>query len=136
MLKLRLRVRRKDQKISRDIEAIANSGFSGTKPQLLIPRSIAEVFKFREMTEPKIVNKRTADGRIVSFISYGEAAYVRVITEDMKSPEVLVDVLVGSPIALMNDALISALKVVIVDPKDGIWCFRDELGKRMRKGIT
>jgi hypothetical protein len=34
----------------------------------------------------------------------------------------------------LNDALLSRLRVVIIDPFEGIWCFRDELGKRERRG--
>ena len=135
MLKLKLKVKRRDRKIEKEVEAIANSGFTGAVPQLLIPQNLVSEFKFREILEPKISNKRTADGRIVSFITYEKAAYVRVITDDRKSPEVLVDVLVGSPISLMNDALISALKIVIIDAKEGLWCFLDELGKKVRRGV-
>jgi hypothetical protein len=39
-----------------------------------------------------------------------------------------------SPLILLNDALISALRVVIIDPFEGLWCFRDELGRRERRG--
>jgi hypothetical protein len=35
---------------------------------------------------------------------------------------------------LLNDALLSRLHVVIIDPFEGVWCFRDELGKRERRG--
>jgi hypothetical protein len=37
---------------------------------------------------------------------------------------------------LLNDALISKMRIVILDPLEGVWCFRDELGKRERRGVT
>ena len=41
---------------------------------------------------------------------------------------------VKSRFVLLNDAALSALGVAIVDPKEGLWCFRDELGRRERRG--
>jgi hypothetical protein len=38
-------------------------------------------------------------------------------------------------VVLINDSALSALRVVIIDPRDGLWCFRDELGKRERHGV-
>ena len=135
MLRLRLKVRRRDLKAEKEIIAVANSGFVGAKPQLLIPQEISREFRFGEMLEPTITAKKTADGRTVSFITYKDAALVQVITGERKSPEILVDILVGSTIPLMNDALLSALKIVIIDAKEGIWCFLDEIAKTRRKGI-
>jgi len=135
MLRLKIRVRRRDLEIEKETNVVVNSGFAGPRPQLLIPKDMARELRFGEIIEPTIVNKRTADGRTVSFITYTNAALVQVVTEDRESPEIPVDILVGSTIPLMNDALISALKIVIIDAKEGLWCFLDELGKKVRKGI-
>jgi len=134
MLRLKLKMKRKDRKIEKEIVAVANSGFVGARPQLLIPRDTAKEMRFGEILEPTIVNKKTADGRTVSFIAYPNAAYVQVIAENRTSPEILVDILIGGAIPLMNDALLSALEIVIIDAKNGIWCFLDEMGKIRRRG--
>jgi len=39
-----------------------------------------------------------------------------------------------SSLILLNDVLISTLRIVIIDPFEGLWCFRDELGRRERRG--
>lgn len=135
MLKLRLRVRRIDDRTEETVVAVANSGFSGARPQLLLPESVVRKLRLKEVAEPTVVSKRTADGRIVGFVCYERAAKVCVIAEDRTSDEVIVDVLVGGVVPLMNDALISALNVVIIDAKSGIWCFRDELGRVERRGV-
>jgi len=40
-----------------------------------------------------------------------------------------------SRLVLLNDAVLSRLHIVIIDPFEGLWCFRDELGRRERRGL-
>lgn len=39
----------------------------------------------------------------------------------------------GARYVLLNDKLLGRLGVVLLDFGEGIWCFRDELGRRERR---
>jgi len=35
-------------------------------------------------------------------------------------------------VILLSDSTLKALKVVVIDPVEEVWCFRDEIGKKER----
>ncbi|WP_202908713.1 hypothetical protein [Vulcanisaeta sp. EB80] len=37
--------------------------------------------------------------------------------------------------ALLSDKLVSKLGVVLIDIGEGLWCFKDELGKIVRRSL-
>ncbi len=39
-------------------------------------------------------------------------------------------------LTLLNDKLLGRLGIVIIDAGEGLWCFRDELGLRTRRGMS
>ena len=136
---LRLRVRIEVVKSSRSIEAIAiaNSGFVGMEPEILIPSSIARELKLYEVGEAETHMKITGDGREVGFLKYRELVKVYVVTEDRIEGPVISTVIV-SPTArytLLNDKLLGKLKIVLLDFGEGIWCFKDELGVKERRSL-
>ncbi len=117
--------------------AIANSGFIGIEPEVLLPSHIARKLKLHELVEPEIYNKITGDGREVGFLRYRDVAKIYVVTSDRVEGPVISTILV-SPRAkyiLLNDKLLSKLKIVLIDFGEGIWCFRDELGEKERKSM-
>ncbi len=68
-------------------------------------------------------------------MKYERVVEVFLVTEDRIEGPVIADVLTthGVRYALLNDKILGAFKVVLLDFAEGIWCFRDELGKRERK---
>ena len=60
-----------------------------------------------------------------------------ILTEDRVEGPVKASVLVASKgrYILLNDKLLSKLNISLIDFGEGIWCFRDELGKRERRSI-
>ena len=59
-----------------------------------------------------------------------------LITEDrVEGPIKVYAYIVKGKFILLNDSTLSALRIVIIDPRDGIWCFRDELGKKEKRGL-
>ena len=135
VLKLRIRVERVDGGAQLEEVAVVNSGFGGVKPELLVSREVATRLRLRELVEPEVAYKVTGDGRRVALLRYPSSAKVSLIDES--PPAVVVDVLVaeGARRLLMNDKLISALSVVVIDPSEGLWCFKHELGHRVRRGV-
>ena len=137
MLRLKVRLERADGKRSVETIGVASSGFTGLTPEILIPASIAGTLKLHEVGKPESHVKVTADGRIIEFLKYRNTVKVYLIAEDRVEGPVLCSVLVTpySRYVLLNDKLLSKLRIVLLDFGEGIWCFRDELGRRERKSI-
>lgn len=137
MLKLRVRIERVDGVKRVDVVGIANSGFVGVEPEVLIPTSIARELGIHELGEPEPYTKITGDGREITLLRYRNAVRVYVVTEDRVEGPISSSALVlpGARYVLLNDKLLGKLKVVLIDFGEGIWCFRDELGKRERRSL-
>ena len=136
VLKVRVKVERIDSKYSVIYNAIVNSGFSGKRPEILIPSKLARNLKLSEVSDVKPTVKISGGGTIIPLIRYSEAVKIRLETKDRVEGPVVSDVLISETAkqVLLNDKLIQSLKIVIIDPVDGYWCFKDELGKKIRKG--
>ena len=107
MLRLRIRIERVDGSKHMDSIAIANSGFVGLEPELLIPSNLANRLKLYEVSEPETHTKVTGDGRVVEFIKYRNSIRVYVLAEDRVEGPILASAIVssGSKHILLNDKL-------------------------------
>ena len=137
MLRLRVRIERIDRSKRVEAIAIANSGFIGFEPEILLPQAVAKRLELHEVGEPETRVKVTGDGREVSLLVYREAVMVYVIAEDRVEGPVAATAVVspGARYVLLNDKLAGRLKIVLLDFGEGTWCFRDELGKRERSSL-
>ncbi len=137
MLRLRVRMERVDGKTSVEVVGVANSGFVGLEPEVLVPMRIANELKLSELGEPEVHTKIAGDGRELELLRYRGAVRVYVVTEDRVEGPVVSDVLVAprARYVLLNDKLLSKLRIVLLDFGEGIWCFRDELGKKERRSV-
>ncbi|MHC1627465.1 MAG: pepsin/retropepsin-like aspartic protease family protein [Candidatus Nezhaarchaeales archaeon] len=134
MLRLKVKIERVDGSKTINVIAIANSGFIGSKPEILLPDHIVRELKLHEIRTPQASIKISGDGREIPLIRYSEAVNVYVIEEDRVEGPVLSDVLSISGIKniLLNDKLLGKLGIVLLDFGEGTWCFRDELGVKKR----
>lgn len=132
MLRLMARVCRGDNCV--DVLAIANSGFIGPGPEVALPRDLAgRLLAGVEATEAE---RLLADGSRARFKLYRDAAEVYVVTEDRVMGPVRASVYVtGHGTALLNDKLLGRLGIVMLDVGEGLWCFRDEVGYRVRRSL-
>jgi len=135
MLRLRVKMERIDGHASVETIAIANSGFAGLEPEVLLPSEIANELRIHGFTEPESHTKIAGDGREVTLLRYRNALKVYVVTEDRAVGPVVSSAIVarGARYVLLNDKLVGRLGVVLLDFGEGIWCFRDELGRRERR---
>lgn len=137
VVRLRIRIKRENRVV--EAIAIANSGYASRVPELVISRSIAEELGIYPNLPPntRIVRYRTASGRIEEFLRIENCAEVQIVEPDRVSDSVRVNVVISPyiSICLLSDKLISALKIVLIDAGEGLWCFRDELGKRVRTSV-
>ncbi len=137
MLRLRVRVERVDGSKSVEVVGLANSGFISMEPEVLVPASLAEHLELHEVAKPEVHVRITGDGREVGLVRYRNSVKVYLVTEDRVEGPVLSTALVapGARYVLLNDKLLGRLGVVLIDFADGIWCFKDELGKRERRSV-
>lgn len=135
MLRLKVRIERIDGARALETIALANSGFTGHEPEIALPGSYTRELGLSEVVEPEAVTRVTADGRETPLLRYRLAVRVYVVEDDrLEGPvEASVIALPGQVIPLLNDRLLGALRIVLLDFAGGDWCFRDELGRRTRK---
>jgi len=131
-VRLRLRIR-VGERVTEEV-ALLNSGFEAPTPQLLIPISTAKALGLWPPTsESKELVVDTAGGPLRVWF-YPRAAFVKVITSDAESREVLTDLLV-SPLAdepLISDMLAEELEIVVESFGRGLWRFRSEAPGKLR----
>ncbi|RSN76691.1 hypothetical protein [Candidatus Methanodesulfokora washburnensis] len=131
---LRLRIRVCCDKKCVEGLGIANSGFAGKEPEIALPQELV-----RELIgeEPSVilVERVLADGSRALLPRLSNFLNAYLVTEDrVEGPVRSYAYITKGRFILLNDALLSRLRVVIIDPFEGVWCFRDELGKRERRG--
>ncbi len=132
---LRLRVRMCYGEKCAEGLGIANSGFAGREPEVTLPQGLVKEL-LGEEPRMALVERTLADGSRTLFPKLIEPLDVYVVTEDrVEGPVRAYAYVTRGRFILLNDALLSALRVVIIDPLEGVWCFRDELGKRERRGL-
>ena len=121
----------------RSLKAIAlvNTGFETFKPQLLLPIKVAEGLDLWPDLpgEARVEIYDTAGGPMRVYI-IPDAAQVSILTEDRESKSPSSDIVISHTEVevLISDKLAGQLKVLIEDPGEGIWRFRDDLPDKRR----
>lgn len=137
-IRLRLRLRGADRYA--DVVALVNSGYETLEPEVLVPSRVAEELGLLPTLPPGSAVKEyvLADGSTVRLIRIPRALNVSVVEEDRVVGDVEVSVVVSDKAdeVLISDKLAGRLGIVALDFAEGLWCFRDELGKRVRKSYS
>ncbi len=133
MLRLRIRIERVDDKKSVDALALVGSGFIGVEPEILIPLQMVKELDLESISRPQRFTKISGDGREVELLKFRDTVRVYVAEDRVVGP-IISSVLTssGARYVLINDKLADRLGIVLIDFAEGIWCFRDELGRKMR----
>ena len=128
---MKLRIKGKSREIV--TSALVNSGFEAEEPQLIIPLSLAERLNLAS-SEVDIEDFSVAGGGRVSGYRIRESLKVELIAEDRNPIEVeaLATALPGEKEVIISDYLASTLGIVILDPRKGEWCLKDEIGLKQR----
>jgi hypothetical protein len=131
---LRLRVRVCFEERCIEGLGIASTGFAGKEPEIVMPQ---ELVKELIGGNPSVilVKRVLADGSKVFLPRFVHLLDVYLITEDRVEGPIKTHVYITrGRFMLLNDALLSKLRIVILDPFEGVWCFRDEINKKERRG--
>lgn len=134
-VRLRLEVRRGE--LRREVVALLNSGYEAPTPQLLIPIDLARELKLWPPEGASEVTLDTAGGPLRAWF-YPRSAKVKILTSDVSSREVEVDVVI-SPLAnepLINDMLAEELEIAVESFGRGLWRFRWEPKDRVRESAS
>ncbi|BDR92853.1 hypothetical protein [Vulcanisaeta souniana] len=80
---------------------------------------------------------RTASG-IAPIYRLKENIDVKVLVNDRDTPIIGLTPVVSESVdyVILSDKALTELRVVIIDAGNGIWCFRDELGRVFRGSCT
>ncbi len=116
--------------------ALVNSGFEAEEPQIVVPLRLAELLGLTE-TPMAIEDLSVAGGGKTLGYRVEEALVVELILGDREPVEakVTMTILPGEDEAILSDNLSSKLNIAIIDPHRGLWCLKDEIGKKVRTSV-
>jgi len=132
-----VKLRLKKNSFIKEIIALVNSGYEAETPQLLIPINLAREFGLWPPPTQAIETMfNTAGGPLKVWI-IRKAAKVSVITEDISSEEVDIDLVIShlTDEPLISDMLAGTLQIAIEDIAEGYWRFRWEPKEKIRKTL-
>ena len=120
-----------------EVVALVNSGYETSRPEMLLPASLAhQLGLYPALPQGSEVREYVlADGTRARLVRIPDALEVSVVTEDRVVGPVKCDVAIaeGAEEPLIGDKLADALSIVALAIGEGLWCFRDELGRRTRR---
>jgi len=135
---LRIRLLRGDKSI--EVVALVNSGYETLEPEILVSHNIAEELSFYPQLPAGAMVKeyRLADGSTTKLLRLMKAVNIYVVEEDRIVGPVEASLVIGERVEepLISDKLAGRLGIVALDFGEGLWCFRDEVGKITRKKAT
>ena len=127
-IRLRIEVRSREFGKRVVLTALVNTGFMSEEPDILIPVNVArELGLWPQPDGSLLITLSTAGGDVEGYAA-PRSVFVRVLTEDRVSEEILANALIN-PLAeevLISDALAEELGIQILYPRRGIWKFADE----------
>ena len=123
-----------------DVIALINSGYETSTPELLIPRDVAKDLGLYPSipVESEVKEYVLADGSRRTLIRIPNAIEVSVVTDDRIVGPIKASVVIAEHAEepLISDKLSDALGIVALAIGQGLWCFKDELGRKTRKTIV
>jgi len=137
-IRVRLRLRRGDRSL--DVVALVNSGYETAEPELLIPSSIARELGLIPNLPPGSMIREyiLADGSTTKLVKIPRAINVSIVEEDRIVGEIETHVVISDKAdeILISDKLAGRLGIVALDFAEGLWCFKDEIGRKIRKSYS
>ncbi|MGC8543290.1 MAG: hypothetical protein ACP5GZ_11825 [Vulcanisaeta sp.] len=120
-------------------KALVTAGYETQEPEILIPRGIAEDLNLlpKLPSGSEVRNYVLADGTVTRLILIPNAVQVWVLENDREVGGIMAHVAVSERAdeVLLSDKLVSKLGIVLLDIGEGIWCFKDEIGKTVRRSL-
>jgi len=108
--------------------ALLNTGYESDAPEVLLPLRAAEELGLWPPPSGSRTETYVSASGYVRVVRVPGAGRVTVLAGDRESESVPADIVVSelSDEVLLNDKIIGRLGIVLVDPGEGLWRFRDE----------
>ena len=134
-IRLRLRLTREGKSV--EVTALVNSGYETLEPEVLAPPDVARSLSlYPQLPQGALVREyRLADGSTSKLIKIPKAISVYAVEEDRAVGPVESSLVIAERAeeVLISDKLAGRLGIVALDFGEGLWCFRDEVGKVARR---
>ena len=134
-IRLKLRLAREGKSV--EVVALVNSGYETLEPEVLVPPDVARSLSlYPHLPQGALVKEyRLADGSASKLIKIPRAVSVHAVEEDRVVGPVESSLVVAERAdeVLISDKLAGRLGIVALDFGEGLWCFRDELGRVARR---
>ena len=134
-IRLKIRLVRGGRSI--DVVALINSSYETREPELLVSTAIAtQLSVYPQLPEGAVVKEyRLADGSITKLIKIPRTVQVYAVEEDRIVGSVEASLVIAEKASepSISDKLAGKLGIVALDFGEGLWCFRDEIDKVIRK---
>lgn len=134
---IRLRLKLVKENNSVEVTALVNSGYETLEPEILVPSSVARNLSlYPQLPQGATVKEyRLADGSSSKLIKISKTISVYALEEDrMVGPvESSLTIAERAEEPLISDKLAGKLGIVALDFGEGLWCFKDEVGRLTRK---
>lgn len=137
-IRLRLRLRRGDRSV--DVIALVNSGYETAEPEILLPSHIAEELGLLPSLPSGSMIKEyvLADGSVARLIRIPRTLRISIVEEDGVFGDVEASAVISDRAdeVLISDKLAGRLGIVALDFAEGLWCFKNELGEKIRRSYS
>ncbi len=116
-----------------ETSALVNSGFESDEPEIILPPPVADAIGLRPSTT--LASYVAAGGGSVTAVRGDGPVSVQLLLEEGEGPraDAVASIVPGEEEVLLSDRLTHDLGIAIVDPYEGLWCLRGELGSRLRR---
>ena len=133
---VRVKLKVKARSTGRNVETVAlvNSGFITEKPQLLIPKRLAEKLGIWPPPTSLVIEFGTAGGPIRNFV-VPEELEVNIVEPDRETKPIICDAVIShvEEEVLINDKLGEELGIIILGLASGRWKLVDDPADKVRK---
>jgi len=134
-VRVKLKVKAKSTRRNVETVALVNSGFITEKPQLLIPKRLAEKLGIWPPPPTSLVIEfGTAGGPIRNFV-VPEELEVNIVEPDRETKPIICDAVIShvEEEVLINDKLGEELGIIILGLASGKWKLIDDPADKVRK---
>jgi len=134
---IRLRIKLVRENVEKEVIALIKSGYETLEPEILVPSDVArDLFIYPQLPPGYMMKEyRLADGSSSKLIKIPKAVKIYVVEEDRVVGPVESSVVIAEKAEepLISDKLAGRLGIVAIDIGEGLWCFRDEIGRVVRR---
>lgn len=117
-----------------ETNALLNTGYTGSSPEIILPLRLAERLGLWPPLKDAIESIYDTAGGPAKFYVIRESIALKIIEEDYTSKELITDTVI-SPMereVLLSDYIIGGLGIIILNAYTGIWRFHDDSLEKIR----